>query len=281
MLALGQSHHTRGFASGSGLCECYVVQRIILSQRHQHHHRRRTQTQRWQRHATVVHARRPDQQQQGVQVALQELEIAVPKDQRPCNELAQLKQAWGYSWVCARTCLWQEVSPLCHPAMQCAASGQWHAESPADIYSPAVRHNSNSHNLSCTEGSKGIAPVCLHNPAFAPAAWYQLLHAGTRYRIDDWKLPPALLRHRSAGSIGLVLCIQNVGCKALCPPDPYHRSDAMAYSNQQRFPPPHPTPGHSGSRGVHQAAGGAVLFLRHHHRGAHLIRHLRPPQRCK
>jgi hypothetical protein len=39
------------------------------------------------------------EQQQQTQTALQELEIAVPKEQRPVNELAQLKEAWLYSWV--------------------------------------------------------------------------------------------------------------------------------------------------------------------------------------
>jgi hypothetical protein len=34
------------------------------------------------------------QQQQSM-----DLEVAVPEDQRPVNELAALKQAWLYSWV--------------------------------------------------------------------------------------------------------------------------------------------------------------------------------------
>ncbi|KIZ07014.1 Uncharacterized protein ycf36 [Monoraphidium neglectum] len=52
------------------------------------------------RGASVVAARssRREQQQQ-TQTALQELEIAVPKEQRPVNELAQLKEAWLYSWA--------------------------------------------------------------------------------------------------------------------------------------------------------------------------------------
>jgi hypothetical protein len=40
----------------------------------------------------------PEQQQQAP-VQLEELELAVPSEQRPCNELAQLKQAWLYSWA--------------------------------------------------------------------------------------------------------------------------------------------------------------------------------------
>ncbi|KAI8476428.1 MAG: hypothetical protein J3K34DRAFT_258620 [Monoraphidium minutum] len=40
----------------------------------------------------------PDQQQQQT-ATLEQLEVAVPPDQRPCNELAQLKQAWLYSWA--------------------------------------------------------------------------------------------------------------------------------------------------------------------------------------
>ncbi len=32
-------------------------------------------------------------------MALEQLEMAVPSDQRPCNELKQLKGAWLYSWA--------------------------------------------------------------------------------------------------------------------------------------------------------------------------------------
>lgn len=41
----------------------------------------------------------PRDQQQQAPIALEQLEIAVPSDQRPCNELAQLKRAWMFSWA--------------------------------------------------------------------------------------------------------------------------------------------------------------------------------------
>ena len=46
------------------------------------------------RTALRLRASRPE-----VTTPLAELEIAVPFDQRPCNELAQLKGAWLYSWA--------------------------------------------------------------------------------------------------------------------------------------------------------------------------------------
>lgn len=43
-------------------------------------------------------ARAAPEPQTSVQTPLAELEIAVPADQRPCNQLTELKGAWLYSW---------------------------------------------------------------------------------------------------------------------------------------------------------------------------------------
>jgi hypothetical protein len=52
------------------------------------------QQQRRLLHITAASNQNNMQQQQTM-----DLEVAVPEDQRPVNELAALKEAWLYSWV--------------------------------------------------------------------------------------------------------------------------------------------------------------------------------------
>jgi hypothetical protein len=61
------------------------------------------------------------QQQQSM-----DLEVAVPEDQRPVNELAALKQAWLYSWV-SKQCdfVLQQLSEWFVMCQCCNGRGQW------------------------------------------------------------------------------------------------------------------------------------------------------------
>jgi hypothetical protein len=69
----------------------YAAARASAAQRHHH--------QQAARRRGLVAARASEQQRQAAPAALAELELAVPSEQRPCNELLQLQQAWLYSWA--------------------------------------------------------------------------------------------------------------------------------------------------------------------------------------